>query len=120
MKIQSTLSRPQQKSKPLQAPKSNRVSRTAESVKDGVVFGAAGAVPLVGAGLNMMVSIGSQFNENSTLAKVAAGAMLSNLAGTASLAGGLVFGSEVATYAGLGLLGVSGLVTGYAAASRSA
>ena len=39
----------------------------------------------------------------------------SNLVGSAALVGGLSFGSPTATYAGLGMLGVSGLTVAYAA-----
>ena len=43
--------------------------------------------------------------------------LVSNLAGTAALAGGLIFGSQAVATAGVALLGVSGLTAAYAAAT---
>ncbi len=84
-------------------------------LKVSAAFGCAGAVPILGAGLNLLSGIEGQFNENSFERDVAMVGALSNLVGSAALAGGLSLGIPTATYAGLGMLGVSGLTVAYAA-----
>jgi hypothetical protein len=83
-------------------------------VKSGVVFGALGFVPVIGALSNFGAGVEAGFNDNQTAATGAGIGFLSNLGGTAALAGGLVFGNSTAVNVGLGMLGVSGLTAAYA------
>lgn len=83
-------------------------------VKSGLVFGALGVIPVVGAISNFGAGMESGFNDNPKGATAGGIGVLSNLGGTVTLAGGLLFGSEIATNVGLGMLGVSGLTAAYA------
>ena len=97
-------SRPEPKSEPKAADNS--------VIKDtiaGAVFMGAGAVPVLGAGLNFMGAVEGQFNEQSLKSKICLAGAFSNLAGSATLATGLAMGSQTAAYVGLGMLGVSSL-----------
>lgn len=105
--------KPQAKEAPASAP-SDSVTFSSLDVKSGLLFGALGFVPVIGAASNFMAGMESGFNDNQVGATAGGVGTLANLAGTASLAGGLLFGSQTATYAGMGLLGVSGLTAAYA------
>ena len=74
-------------------------------------------IPLVGAGTNFAFGVEAQFNDRKAEGHVAMAGLVSNLAGTAALAGGLIFGSQTVATAGVALLGVSGLTAAYAAAT---
>lgn len=83
-------------------------------VKSGLVFGALGVLPVIGAVSNFGAGMESGFNDNPKGATAGGIGVLSNLGGTVTLAGGLLFGSKIATNVGLGMLGVSGLTAAYA------
>ena len=83
-------------------------------VKSGLFFGALGFLPVVGALSNFGAGVESGFNDNHTAARAAGIGALSNLGGTAALAGGLLLGNSTAINVGLGMLGISGLTAAYA------
>ena len=83
-------------------------------VKSGLFFGALGFLPVVGALSNFGAGVEAGFNDNQTAASAAGIGALSNLGGTAALAGGLLLGNSTAINVGLGMLGVSGLTAAYA------
>lgn len=78
-------------------------------------FTVTGAVPILGAGINYLA--GSADGAGRGDARVSLLGIGGNLAGTASLAYGLIAGNSTATNAGLGMLGFSGLAAGYVCAS---
>lgn len=96
-----------------QAP-SESFSFSPVDVKSGLFFGALGFVPVVGAVSNFAAGMESGFNDNELGSTAGGVGVLANLGGTASLAGGLLFGNEIARNVGLGMLGVSGLTAAYA------
>ena len=83
-------------------------------VKSGLFFGALGFLPVIGALSNAGAGIESGFNDNQAGAAAGGIGFLSNLGGTAALAGGLISGNSTAVHVGLGMLGVSGLTAAYA------
>lgn len=89
-----------------------------ESVTDSVTFGhnsagdvammaGVGFVPVAGAIVNMTALIGAGSSGMEGLAWMNLAGAGANVAGTLSLAGGLIFGNSTASYVGLGLLGSS-------------
>ena len=90
---------------------------SADRAKQGLLAGAIGVTPLLGAGLHFFSGVQGQFNDDKVEANLAKVGALSNLGGTASLLGGLIFGNQVAAIAGAALLGVSGLTAAYSAAN---
>lgn len=115
---QLAVSRPQTKQvKEQPAPESHSSERFEFShvdVKSGLLFGALGLVPVVGAISNFGAGAESGFNDNPLGAKAGGIGFLANIAGTASLAGGLLTGNDTAKTIGYSLLGVSGLTAAYA------
>lgn len=90
---------------------------SAGPVQHGLLAGVAGTVPLLGAGVNGLFGLEAQFNGRKGEMNLNLVGALSNLGGTATLVGGLIAGSQVATIAGAALLGVSGLTAAYSAAT---
>lgn len=89
-------------------------SSSNNSIGGGAFFGGLGVIPLVGFASNFGIGAQAGFNDHSFATKAAGFGALSNLGGTVALAGGLLFGSNAVTNAGLGLLGLSGLAGAYA------
>ncbi len=85
------------------------LSYSNNSFKGGAAFGAMGLIPLVGVASNFGIGAQAGFNDHKAASNFAGAGVVANLAGTVTLAGGLLFGSGTATNLGLGLLGVSGL-----------
>lgn len=100
-------------------PQSPKESPTLSSGSLGadLVFTAVGAVPVLGAGLNFLSGMESSFNGREMSTNISVAGAFSNLAGSASLVGGLALGNQTAIYAGLGMLGVSSLAVGYSIAA---
>jgi hypothetical protein len=76
-----------------------------------------GFVPGVGAVANMMATVGAGLNGKDGLALANLVGSGSNVLGTLSLAGGLLFGSSTANYVGLGMLGASAVTAAMTAAA---
>ena len=74
-----------------------------------------GSIPLAGAYTNWSGMMSSIEDKNTEVTMPAAFGMLSNIAGTASLATGLSMGSGPMVGLGVGLLLGSGLIAGYGA-----
>ncbi len=83
------------------------------NVKEGLISGVLGVIPLTGAAYNFGAGVQAEFNGNDSAAPPARIGMVSNLIGTAALIGGAFSGNGIAVSAGLGLLGVSGLTAAY-------
>ena len=77
-----------------------------------VAWTIAGAVPGVGAVTNIMATAGAGINGKDGLSYVGFGGAVANLAGTASLAIGLLASNSTATNVGLSLLAGSALTAG--------
>lgn len=83
-------------------------------IKSGLGFGALGLLPVVGAMSNFGAGLQAQFNGHEAPTNAAGIGFVSNLAGTATLVGGAIFGNGTAINVGLGMLGLSGLTAGFA------
>ncbi len=107
---------------PRSVPSEPQASRPTESfqfsshsnIKEGLIFGALGVVPVIGAASNFGAGIQAQFNGHDAAGTAGGVGFLANLAGTATLVGGAIFGNSIAMNIGLGMLGVSGLTAAYA------
>ena len=109
--------KPAHRPKPPQQETKESVTFSAARGPSIVTWTACGAIPVLGAGVNVLGASADHASTTSARFNVlGAGA---NLAGTASLAYGLLAGNSTATNAGLGLLGVSGLVAGTTCAALS-
>lgn len=93
---------------------SDTFSFSSIDVKSGILFGAFGVLPVLGAISNFGAGAESGFNGNSAASTAGGIGVLSNLAGTATLAGGLLLGNHTAVNVGLSMLGISGLTAAYA------
>jgi hypothetical protein len=93
---------------------SDSVSFSVSSAGQSAVFGGLGLIPVVGFVSNFGIGAQASMNDRHTASAAAGYGALSNLAGTAVTAGGLLFGSDTATKVGLGMLGLSGLAGAYA------
>lgn len=94
------------------------VSFDSDNIKQGLLFagiGSLGFVPVVGAGVNGFTAVASAAVTGKRAfpfgAVIASGGTLSNLAGSAVGAYGLMTGNSSATNIGMSLLGLSGLAT---------
>lgn len=124
MQISNSLNRtnpyqgaPKLAQKPEQAGSSDSVTLGYNGAKEIALGAFAGAVPVVGAGVNFVAMIGAGVNRKDNLAMGNLAGAGANVAGTLSLAGGLLLGNSTATYVGLGLLGASGVTAGLTAAA---
>lgn len=88
-----------------------------QDVRDVAMTVGGGFVPIAGAAVNWAAMIGAGINNHKNLAMMNLAGGVANLAGTASLAGGLLFGNSTAAYVGLGLLGSSALAAGITVAA---
>lgn len=113
MKIQSTQTNLPSRALAPRA-RSTETSTRNDEFMESVVIGLSGTVPLLGAGTNAMIDGATGLDGNRTYSKVSWTGFASNLAGTASLVGGIAYGSNTAIYSGLALLGISGVTAGYA------
>jgi hypothetical protein len=77
-----------------------------------VAWTIAGAVPGIGAVTNFIGMFGAGINDKDGLSYAGLGGAVANLAGTASLAGGLLTGNSTATNVGLSLLAGSAVTAG--------
>ena len=84
------------------------------SVGGAAIFGGLGLVPLVGFVSDFGIGAQAGVNDAPRASKASGIGALSNLAGTAVTAGGLLFSNSLTTQIGLGLLGVSGAAGAYA------
>lgn len=101
------------------APAESTTFSLGEDLKDAVMLGGSSALPVVGAALNYVAGIGAGFNHDDLAVNACLAGAGANLLGTATLAGGLITGNHTASYAGLALLGVSGLTVANAVMRRS-
>lgn len=100
---------------------------SAQEPKESFTFSASGAagnfvvgaIPIFGAGVHGVTGFFGDVSGNRRAVKASSLGVLTNLSGTASLLGGLIFRNHVAAAAGLGLLGVSGLASAYVSAHGS-
>lgn len=86
----------------------------ADKVKNTLLFGALGAVPVMGAGSNAMAAWATGWDDASkngsgVRSMIGLGGAVANVAGTVTGVVGLFTGSETARMVGLGLLGASGV-----------
>ncbi len=109
---------PQAKTEAGSAEVEDRVSFSFPAINaKGALLGAGlGVLPVVGAATNFGLGIEAQFNGKKAEMNTTLVGFFSNLAGSATLTGGLLFGNQIATNAGLALLGISGLTAAYAGA----
>ena len=105
--------KPAEQEQPAAQPR-ERFEMSSIDVKSGVLFGALGVVPVVGAFSNFGAGMESGFNDNQLGSKAGGVGFLANLAGTATLVGGFMTGNETAKTVGFSLLGISGLTAAYA------
>ena len=117
MNISRTPSISQTKTTPSPQPQRKSGPDLGELAAD-VAFIGAGALPVVGAGVNLMTSIGSGFNGKEAVGNLAGVGMFVNLAGSATLATGLMIGNQTATQVGLGMLGFSAFTVGAGVVAR--
>lgn len=82
----------------------------------GVACGGLGAIPVAGACLHLTFGVDASVEGQKNLTRATILGGVSNLAGTALTAGGLLTGNSTATRIGLGMLGASaaaGVYVGY-------
>jgi hypothetical protein len=75
--------------------------------KEVALMAGAGFVPVMGAVTNVVAMVGAGVNNKHNLTWMNLAGAGANIAGSISLAGGLLFGNSTASYVGLGLLGSS-------------
>lgn len=89
----------------------------AVSIATGAGFAVAGGLPVIGAGANVFVGLGTGFAGKEPLSYVNFAGAVANLAGSGTLVGAALSGSSTAASVGFALLGVSavtaGTVSGY-------
>lgn len=94
-----------------------------KSIGGGLIMGALGAVPAVGAVSNGLGGIGAGLKDfvtpgdNSGPADAASWGVLANIAGTLTMVGGALTGNDTAMKVSYGLLGASALAGVYVGAS---
>lgn len=96
---------------------SDSVTLGYNDAKDVALMAGAGFLPGVGAVANFMAMVGAGVNNKENLTWMNLAGAGANVAGTVSLAGGLIFGNPTASYVGLGLLGSSAVTAAITAAA---
>lgn len=85
------------------------LSNGSSSVKDVALLGALGTLPIVGVGANYIAAVGASSSNTPGLPYLGMAGAVANIIGTGTAVAGLLIGNSTATYAGLGLLGASGM-----------